>query len=78
MVAKKECFRVFVVQMGSMSDFELLIRVFLVLICRCVSAVISTRPFTILLFKEIRCYRHLSASGFQPSWDTMLVTLLIG
>ena len=30
----KECLKVSVVQMGSLSDFELLIRVFLVLRCR--------------------------------------------
>ena len=35
------------VQMGSLSDFELLIRVFLVLRCRCESAGIATRPFII-------------------------------
>ena len=35
---KKECLKVSIVQMGSLSDFELLIRVFLVLKCRCVSA----------------------------------------
>ena len=35
---KKECLKVSVVQMGSFSDFELLIRVFFfVLRCRCVS-----------------------------------------
>ena len=45
---KKECLKVSVVQMGSLSDFELLIRVFLVLECRCVSAGIATRPFIIL------------------------------
>ena len=45
---KKECLKVSVVQMGSLSDFELLIRVFLVLKCRCVSAGIATRPFIIL------------------------------
>ena len=39
---KKECLKVSVVQMGSLSDFELLIRVFLVLKCRCVSAGIAT------------------------------------
>ena len=37
-----------VVQMGSLSDFELLIRVFLVLNCRCVSAGIATMPFIVL------------------------------
>ena len=35
---KKECMKVSVVQMGSLSDFELLICVFLVLKCRCMSA----------------------------------------
>ena len=45
---KKECLNVFVVQMVSLSDFELLIRVFLVLKCRCVSAGIATRPSIIL------------------------------
>ena len=45
---KKECLKVSVVQMGSLSDFELLIRVFLVLKRRCVSAGIATRPFIIL------------------------------
>ena len=40
---KKECLKVFVVQMGSLSDFELLIRVFLVLKCRCVSAGMYSR-----------------------------------
>ena len=44
---KKECLRVSVVQMGSLSDFQLLIRVFPVLRCRCVSAGIATRPFNI-------------------------------
>ena len=67
-----------VVQMGSLSDFELLIRVFLVLKCKCVSAGIATRPFIILYSKEGRCSLLLSASGFQPSWDTILVTLLSG
>ena len=75
---KKECLKVSVVQMGSLSDFELLIRVFLVLRCRCVSASIVTRPFIILQSKERRCSRLLFASGFQPSWDTILVTLLCG
>ena len=45
---KKECLKVSVVQMGSLSDFELLICVFLVLRCRCVSAGIASRPFIIL------------------------------
>ena len=45
---KKECLKVSVVQMGSLSDFELLICVFLVLKCRCVLAGIATRPFNIL------------------------------
>ena len=62
--------------MGSFSDFELLIRVFLVLKCRCVSA--GSRPFIILHSKERRCSRLLTVSGFQPSWDTILVTLLSG
>ena len=75
---KKECLKVSVVQMGCLSDFELLIRVFLVLKCRCVSAGIATRPFIILKSKERRCSCLLSASGFQPSWDTILVTLLSG
>ena len=38
---KKECLKVSVVQMGSLS-------MFLVLKCRCVSAGIATRPFIIL------------------------------
>ena len=42
-----------VVQMGSLSDFELLIRVFLVLKCRCVSAGIATRPFIMLLLSYV-------------------------
>ena len=45
---KKECFKVSVVQIGSLSDFELLICVFLVLRCRCVFAGIATWPFIIL------------------------------
>ena len=45
---KKECLKMSVVQMSSLSDFELLIRVFLVLKCRCASAGIATRPFIIL------------------------------
>ena len=45
---KKECLKVSVVQMGSLSDFELLICVFLALKCRCVSAGIATRPFIIM------------------------------
>ena len=44
---KKECLKVSVVQMGSLSDFELLIRVFLVSKLY-VSAGIATRPFIIL------------------------------
>ena len=45
---KKECLNVSVVQMDSLCDFELLVCVLLVLICRCVSAGIATRPFIIL------------------------------
>ena len=45
---KKECLKESVVQMGSLSDFELLISVFLVLKCRYVSAGIATRLFIIL------------------------------
>ena len=67
-----------VAQIGNLCDFELLIRVFLVLKCRCVSAGIATRPFIILQSKERRCSRLLSASGYQQSWDTILITLLIG
>ena len=48
-----------VVQICSLSDFELLIHVFLVLRCRCVSAGIATRPFIILLSNERRCTRLL-------------------
>ena len=59
---KKECLEVSVVQMDSLSDFELLIRVFLVLRCRCVSAGIATRPFIILYSKERRCSRLFSLS----------------
>ena len=62
MVAEKEeCLKVSVVQIGSLSDFELLIRVFLVLKCRCVSAGIATRRFIILQSKERRFSRLLSA-----------------
>ena len=75
---KKECLKVSVVQMGSLSDLELLICMFPVLKCRCVSAGIATRPFIILQSKERRCSCLLSASGYQPSWDTILVTLLSG
>ena len=75
---KKECLKVSVVQMGSLSDFVSLIHVILVLKCRCESAGIATRPFIILQIRDRRCSRLLSASGFQPSWDTILVTLLIG
>ena len=49
---KKECLKVHVVQIGSLSDFELLIRVFLVLKCRCVSAGIATRPFIIFKVRK--------------------------
>ena len=45
---KKECFKVSVVQMGSLSHIELLIRVFLGLKCRCAAAGIVTSPFIIL------------------------------
>ena len=45
---KKECLKVSVVQMGSLNDLELLIRVFIVTKCRCVSAGIATRQFIIL------------------------------
>ena len=48
MVARKKCLNLSVVQMGSLTDFELLIRVFLVLKCRCESAGIATRPFITL------------------------------
>ena len=48
MVGKKEFLKVSGVQMGSLSDFELLIRVFHVLRCRCVPAGIAARPFIIL------------------------------
>ena len=44
---KKECLKVSVVQMGRISDFELLIHVFLVLKSRCESAGIVTRQFII-------------------------------
>ena len=44
----KECLKVSVVQMDSLSDFELLIHVFLVLRYRCVSAGIAARQFIIL------------------------------
>ena len=64
--------------MGSLSDFELLICVFLVLKCRCVSAGIATRPFVILYGRDRRCSRLLSAIGFQPIWDAILVSLLSG
>ena len=47
---KKECFKVSVVQIGSLSDLELLICVFLILRCRRVSAGIATRP---LLFCKV-------------------------
>ena len=67
-----------VVQMGSLSDFELLNRVFLVLNCRCVLAGIATRPFIIFLSRERRCSRLIFANGFQRSWDTILVALLSG
>ena len=67
-----------VVQMGSVSDFELLIRVFLVLKCRCLSEGIATMPFIIMQNKEKWCSRLLSASGFQSSLDTILVSLLRG
>ena len=36
LAGRKVCLKVSVVQMGSLSDFELLIRVFLLLRCRCV------------------------------------------
>ena len=42
---KRECLKVSVVEIGSLSDFELLMSVFLVLKCRCESASIATRPF---------------------------------
>ena len=67
-----------VLQIGSLSDFELLIRVFLVLKSRCESAGTATSKLIILYTKERRCSRLLSASGLQPSWDTMLVTFVIG
>ena len=56
---KKECLKVSVVQMGSLSDFELLIRVLLVLRFRCASAGMATRTFIILLSRERRCSCHL-------------------
>ena len=40
--------KVFVVQMGSLSDLELLICVFLVIKCRRESACTATRPFITL------------------------------
>ena len=44
---KKVCSKVSVVQISSLSELEILIRVFLLLICRCVSAAIATRQFII-------------------------------
>ena len=41
---EKECLKVSVVQIDSLSDLELLIHVFLVSKCMCVSAGIATRP----------------------------------
>ena len=49
----------FVVQICSLSDFELLIYVFLVLKSRCESIGIATRPFIILSIKERQCSRLL-------------------
>ena len=63
MVARKKCLKMSVVQIRSLSDYELLIRVFLVLQCRCESAGIATRSFIILQNKERRC-SHFSVSGF--------------
>ena len=48
MVVEKKYMKVYVVQMDSLSDSELLIRVFLVLGCRCLPAGIATSPFIIL------------------------------
>ena len=45
MVAGKNCLNVCVLQLGSLSDFELLIHVFLVAKCRCESISIATRQF---------------------------------
>ena len=64
--------------MGSLSDLELQIRVLFVLRCWCLSAGIATRPFVILESRERRFSRLLLASGFRPSWGTILVALLIG
>ena len=44
----KECLIVSVLQMGSLSDFDLLINLFLVLKCNCESAGIAIRPFIIV------------------------------
>ena len=66
------------VQIGSLSDFELLIHVFHVLRCWSGSVSIATRQSIDLLSMERRLSCLLSASGLQPSRDTMLVTLLIG
>ena len=53
MIAGKKCLNVSVVQIGRLSDFELLIRVFLVLKCRCeTAAAIATRPLIILKVRK--------------------------
>ena len=49
LTGEQEYLRMSVIQMGSLSDFELLICVFLVLKCRCDSAGIATSPFIVLL-----------------------------
>ena len=43
-----DCSEMAVTKMGSLSDFELLICMFLVLRCRYESSVIAARPFIIL------------------------------
>ena len=68
--------KVSVVKMGCFIVF-LLIHVFFVLRCRRGSADTATQPFIILQSKERRYSCILSASGYRPIWDTILVTLLV-
>ena len=64
--------KMYVVQIGALSDSLSLVCVLLILECKCELADIATRPFIVVQSKERLCSLILSASGFQASLSAML------